>query len=183
MVRIRLRRVGSKKQPTYRIVITDSKSPRDGRFIERIGFYNPRTQPATIRVDENRALYWLSVGAQPSDAVRHMMGKVGTMERYDRLRKGEGLEALVAEAQAEDRPAVDPRTRRDDIKPKPKKPKAGAAAAEAQPAGEAPAEAVAEAAVEEAPVEAVAEAAVEEAPVEPAAEETASEGAAEAPAE
>jgi small subunit ribosomal protein S16 len=148
MVRIRLRRVGSKKQPTYRIVVTDEKSPRDGRFIEKIGFYNPRTQPATIELDEGRALYWLNVGAQPSDAVRHMMGKVGTYERYERLRQGEMVDTLVAEAAAITRPAIDPRTRRDDLKPAPKKSKEKAVEAEtavveavaeavAEPAGEA----------------------------------------------
>ncbi len=139
MVRIRLRRVGSKKQPTYRVVVTDSGSPRDGRFIERIGFYNPRTQPATVQLDEPRALYWLSVGAQPSDAVRHMMDKAGTIGRYERLRKGEALETLVAEAVAAGSLAIDPRTRRDDIKPTPKKPKAKVAdeaAAVAEPAAE-----------------------------------------------
>ena len=136
MVRIRLRRVGSKKQPTYRIVVTDGGSPRDGRFIEKIGFYNPRTQPATVLLDEPRALYWLSVGAQPSDAVRHMMDRAGTLGRFARLRQGEAVEALVAEAQAAGSPVIDPRTRRDDIKPQPKK--------KAQPAME---EAVAEPAV------------------------------------
>ena len=70
MVRIRLRRVGRKKQPSYRVVVTDARSPRDGRYIEIIGFYNPRTEPATMTLKEERALHWLSVGAQPSDAVR-----------------------------------------------------------------------------------------------------------------
>ena len=145
MVRIRLRRVGSKKQPTYRIVVTDGGSPRDGRFIEKIGFYNPRTQPATVLLDEPRALYWLSVGAQPSDAVRHMMDKSGTLGRYERLRQGEAVEALVAEAQAAGRPAIDPRTRRDDIKPQPKKKTEPAAEeAAAEPAAEGEAEAPAE---------------------------------------
>lgn len=157
MVRIRLRRVGSKKQPTYRIVVTDGKSPRDGRFIEKIGFYNPRTQPATVELDESRALYWLRVGAQPSDAVRHMMDNLGTLGRYQRLRQGEELEGLVAEAQAAGHPAIDPRTRRDDIPPRPKKPKAKSAE-ETTPA----------------PEEAVAE---------PAAEATSEEEAAETPAE
>lgn len=132
MVRIRLRRVGSKGQPSYRIVVADSRSPRDGRFIEKIGHYNPRTQPATIEFDESRALYWLNSGAQPSDAVRRMMEIVGTWGRYERLRKGEvTIEALVAEAatEAASRPAVDPRTRRDDIQPSAKKSQAAAAEA------------------------------------------------------
>ncbi|MCB0200125.1 MAG: 30S ribosomal protein S16 [Anaerolineae bacterium] len=81
MVRIRLRRVGAKKQPSYRIVVTDKKSPRDGRFIENIGHYNPRTEPETIVLDNERAAYWLSVGAQPSDAVRRLLVSSGVIAR------------------------------------------------------------------------------------------------------
>jgi small subunit ribosomal protein S16 len=117
MVRIRLRRVGGKKQPTYRIVVTDRRNPRDGRFIEKIGFYNPRTEPSTVEVDEERALYWLDKGAQPSDAVHRLLKNLGTMERYERLRAGESLETLLADAEAAAaaRPLVDPRTRRDEM--------------------------------------------------------------------
>jgi small subunit ribosomal protein S16 len=100
MVRIRLRRVGLKGQPSYRIVVADQRSARDGRFIEVIGFYNPRTEPPTDELDEARALHWLSVGAQPSDAVKYILNRTGTQERFERLRKGESLETLVAEAQA-----------------------------------------------------------------------------------
>jgi len=100
MVRIRFRRVGLKGQPSYRIVVTDSRSPRDGRFIEVIGFHNPRTRPATDEVNEERALHWLSVGAQPSDAVNYVFKRTGTLDRLERLRKGEALETLVAEANA-----------------------------------------------------------------------------------
>ena len=98
MVRIRLRRVGAKNQPSYRIVVTDQRSPRDGRFIEVIGFYNPRTDPETYKIDEARALYWLEKGAQPSDSVVRLMKTHGTYDRYQRLRAGEPLESLVAEA-------------------------------------------------------------------------------------
>ena len=83
MVRIRLRRVGAKKQPSYRVVVADSESPRDGRFIENIGYFNPRTEPETIDLNAERALYWLSVGAQPSDAVRRLLVKTGVMEEYE----------------------------------------------------------------------------------------------------
>jgi small subunit ribosomal protein S16 len=100
MVRIRLRRVGRKKQPSYRIVVADSRSPRDGRYIEIIGFYNPRTQPATMTVKEDRALYWLQSGAQPSDPVRRILDKAGTLVRLQRLQQGEALDTLVAEADA-----------------------------------------------------------------------------------
>ncbi|MFN8529415.1 MAG: 30S ribosomal protein S16 [Anaerolineae bacterium] len=100
MVRIRLRRVGLKKQPSYRIIVADQRSPRNGDFIEAIGNHNPRTEPITDVVDEARALHWLSVGAQPSEAVAYIFKRTGTFARYERLKKGEALEALVAEAQA-----------------------------------------------------------------------------------
>jgi small subunit ribosomal protein S16 len=100
MVRIRLRRVGLKKQPSYRIVVTDQRSARNGDIIENIGNHNPRTRPSTDIVDEARALYWLSVGAQPTDAIATLFKRTGTMARFERLRKGESIEALVAEANA-----------------------------------------------------------------------------------
>lgn len=100
MVRIRLRRVGLKKQPSYRIVVTDQRSPRDGSFIENIGHYNPRTQPSTEVVKEDRVLYWLSVGAQPSESVKSILKRMGVLERFERLKKGESMESLVAEAAA-----------------------------------------------------------------------------------
>lgn len=76
-VRIRLRRVGAKGQPSYRIVVADARSPRDGRFIETIGHYNPRNDPATYEIDDERARYWLSQGAQPSDPVARLFEKKG----------------------------------------------------------------------------------------------------------
>jgi len=112
MVRIRLRRVGRKKQPSYRVVVANSRDARDGRYIEVIGFYNPRTEPATMTLDEERALYWLSVGAQPSEAVQRMLNKLGTAERFQRMRQGETAETLLAEAQvsAAEREPVSPKT-------------------------------------------------------------------------
>ncbi len=101
MVRIRLRRVGAKKQPHYRVVVADQRSPRDGRHIETIGYYNPRTKPETVKIKEDRALYWLSQGAQPSDVVQRMLEKQGTMERFSRLKAGESLDALVSEYEAD----------------------------------------------------------------------------------
>lgn len=80
MVRIRLRRMGKKHAPTYRIVVADAKSPRDGRFIEIIGNYAPTRQPKTLVIDNDRAKYWLSVGAQPSDPVEYLFKKVGILE-------------------------------------------------------------------------------------------------------
>ncbi len=98
MLRIRLRRVGRKKQPSYRIVVAESTAPRDGKFIEVVGFYNPRTEPETITVKEERVLYWLSVGAQPSESTARLLKKVGTLDRFARLKAGEPMEALLAEA-------------------------------------------------------------------------------------
>ncbi len=77
MVKLRLRRMGAKKRPSYRIVAADSRSPRDGAFIESVGFYDPITDPATIRVDLDRARHWLSVGAQPTETVASIFKKVG----------------------------------------------------------------------------------------------------------
>ena len=110
MVRIRLRRIGLKGQPSYRIVVTDKRNPRDGRFIEIIGHHNPRTEPSTNVVDEERALYWLSQGAQPSDAVWRILKHTGTQGRFERLKAGEALETLLAEA-AENVSDVSPKTR------------------------------------------------------------------------
>jgi small subunit ribosomal protein S16 len=100
MVRIRLRRVGAKKQPHYRVVVADHRSPRDGRHVEIIGYYDPRTQPETVVIKEDRALYWLGEGAQPSDMVRRMLEKQGTLARLARLKAGAALETLVAEFEA-----------------------------------------------------------------------------------
>ena len=77
MVKLRLRRMGAKKRPSYRIVAADSRSPRDGAFIEAVGFYDPITDPATIKVDLERARHWVSVGAQPTDTVRSIFKKAG----------------------------------------------------------------------------------------------------------
>ncbi|PJF21062.1 MAG: 30S ribosomal protein S16 [Phototrophicales bacterium] len=109
MVRIRLARYGLKRQPVYRIVVTDGRKARNGKEIEVLGYYNPRTRPSTDVVDEARALYWLSVGAQPSDAVVNIFNRTGTMSRFERMKQGESVEALVAEAEA-NRPEVSPRT-------------------------------------------------------------------------
>lgn len=112
MVRIRLRRHGSKKQAIYRIVVTNSRNPRDGSFIESIGHYNPRTQPETVEYDEQKALYWLNNGASPSESVERFFEKLGTLERLKRLQKGETIETLVAEAEAAKaaRPVLSART-------------------------------------------------------------------------
>ena len=79
-VKIRLRRMGMKKHPFYRVVVADERSPRDGRSIEEIGYYNPMTQPADIKIDNERANYWLKNGAQPTDTVRILLKKTGAIE-------------------------------------------------------------------------------------------------------
>ncbi len=94
MIKIRLRRGGAKKQPSYRVVVADSRAARDGRFIETIGFYNPRTDPETFQIDEERALHWLSVGAQPTEAVARLLEKQGVMARFAQIKSGEAGEAL-----------------------------------------------------------------------------------------
>ena len=81
MVKIRLRRMGRRNKPLYRVVVTDSRSPRDGKSIEIIGHYNPLTDPATISIDEGKALKWLRYGAQPSDTVRSLFNKLGIMDK------------------------------------------------------------------------------------------------------
>jgi small subunit ribosomal protein S16 len=81
-------------------VVADQRRARNGRFIEMIGFHNPRTEPPTDELNEARALYWLNVGAQPSDAVKYILKRTGTQERFERLRQGESIEGLVAEAEA-----------------------------------------------------------------------------------
>ena len=79
MVKIRLRRMGAKKAPYYRIVVADSRSPRDGRCIEEIGTYNPLTEPATVTIDAEKAQTWIKNGAQPTDTVRGLLKKAGVL--------------------------------------------------------------------------------------------------------
>lgn len=79
MIKLRLRRMGAKKRPSYRIVAADSRSPRDGRFIEIVGTYDPITDPATINLKADRIKHWLSVGAQPTDTVRHIIQREGVL--------------------------------------------------------------------------------------------------------
>ncbi|MGG3772854.1 30S ribosomal protein S16 [Heyndrickxia faecalis] len=87
-VKIRLKRMGTKKSPFYRIVVADSRSPRDGRFIETVGTYNPVVDPAEVKINEEAALQWLKNGAQPSDTVRNLFSKQGIMEKYHNEKYG-----------------------------------------------------------------------------------------------
>ncbi|MBP2651292.1 MAG: rpsP [Firmicutes bacterium] len=86
-VKIRLKRMGAKKSPFYRIVVADSRSPRDGRIIENIGHYDSTTLPATVQIDEERALNWLSTGAQPTDTVKDLFSKAGILTKWDELKR------------------------------------------------------------------------------------------------
>lgn len=138
MVRIRLRRVGAKKQPSYRVVVADSESPRDGRFIENIGFYNPLTDPPTVEIKAERALYWLQHGAQPSDSVAKMLQNLGIMDKFAKLKAGTDMDTLLAELAREKAAAEKKRTAEQE-------------AAKAEEVG--PVEEVTETEAEEAPAE------------------------------
>ena len=81
-VKLRLKRMGAKKKPFYRVVAADSRSPRDGRFIEEVGYYNPVANPAEVKIDEEKALKWLSQGAIPTDTVRDIFSKQGIMKKF-----------------------------------------------------------------------------------------------------
>ena len=82
MVKLRLMRMGKKKQPTYRVVAADSRSPRDGRFIEILGHYDPRREPSHIVIDNEKAVAWLRQGAQPTDTVRRLLVQSGAMDEF-----------------------------------------------------------------------------------------------------
>ncbi|MGH2494645.1 MAG: 30S ribosomal protein S16 [Ktedonobacteraceae bacterium] len=82
-VKIRLKRVGKKKAPSYRVVVADSRSPRDGRIIENIGWYNPLVEPSAIQIDADKALNWLKVGAQPTDSVSSLLKRTGVLARFE----------------------------------------------------------------------------------------------------
>ena len=112
MVRIRLRRIGLKGQPSYRLVVADKESPRDGRFLEIVGFYNPRTNPSTLDLKEDRIYDWMSKGAQPSESVVKLFNSIALMDRFARFKAGESVEKLMEEANAiRESRKVDPRTR------------------------------------------------------------------------
>jgi len=87
-VKIRLKRVGKKKAPSYRVVVADSRSPRDGRIIENIGWYNPLVEPSAIHIDEEKALGWLKNGAQPTDSVASLLKRSGIAARFDQMKAG-----------------------------------------------------------------------------------------------
>ena len=160
-VKIRLMRVGKKKQPTYRVVVADSRSPRDGRIIETIGHYGPRQEPSYIDIDADRALDWLRKGAQPTEQVQKLLTEQGVWAQYESERS---------------KPAVTKLSRRGyvtgKVAPSTKKAKA-APAEEAAPAAAAPADEAPAAEVEDAP--AAEDVPAEEAPAEASAADEAAE--------
>ena len=179
-ISIRLSRGGAKKRPYYRVVVSDVRSPRDGKYLEQIGTYNPllaKDDPARIKLNEDRARYWLGVGAKPSDRVARFLDAAGIQERAQRNNPNKAEPGDKAKERAEER-AAKLAAAEEAAKAPVEEPVAEEAPAE-DVAAEAPAE---EAAVEEAAAEAPAEEApvAEEAPAE---EAVAEEAAAEAPAE
>ncbi|HZU68143.1 MAG TPA: 30S ribosomal protein S16 [Ktedonobacteraceae bacterium] len=86
-VKIRLKRVGKTKAPSYRVVVADARSPRDGRIIENIGWYNPLVEPSAIHIDEEKALGWLKNGAQPTDSVTSLLKRAGILDRFEQMKK------------------------------------------------------------------------------------------------
>jgi small subunit ribosomal protein S16 len=113
MVRIRLRRTGLRGQPSYRLVVADKESPRDGRFLEIVGYYNPRTQPGTLVIKEDRVYEWMNKGAQPTESVAQLFRTAGTDERYKRFKAGEPMENLLSEVEkARAEHVVNPKTRK-----------------------------------------------------------------------
>jgi small subunit ribosomal protein S16 len=155
--RIRLRRMGSKGRPFYRVVVADQRSPRDGRFIENIGRYHPLNDPSLIEIDQDRALHWLRVGAQPSDQVRNLMQKVGIWDAFVAERPKAAVASTKPERQAKEKLSKKAQAKAAEA--------AQAAAAPASPEPAAEADAPAEAAdAADAPAEA------QEAPTEGGAE-------------
>jgi small subunit ribosomal protein S16 len=86
-VKIRLKRMGAKKRPFYRVIVADSRSPRDGKFIEEIGFYNPISEPVEVKIDDEKAIKWLENGAQPTDTVKNLFKKYGILEKLEQSKK------------------------------------------------------------------------------------------------
>ena len=106
-VKIRLSRIGAKKQPSYRVVVAEERSKRDGRIVEKIGHYDPRTDPPTVVLNEERTKYWLSVGARPTDALGPILKRAGITDKYVKMHTARKSKAAQAEASAE-QPAAKP---------------------------------------------------------------------------
>ncbi len=105
-VKIRLSRIGAKKQPTYRVVVAEERSKRDGRIVERLGHYDPRTEPPTIVLNEERTRYWLGVGARPTDAMGVILRRAGISDKYVRERAARKSKSAAAETAPAATPAA-----------------------------------------------------------------------------
>lgn len=177
MVRIRLRRMGSKHRPAYRVVIADARAPRDGKFIETIGHYNPQLQPKVLVIKQDRARYWLGVGAQPSDTVVRLFKNVGVLDTEGKVTAAVETAAPVVEAPV----AAKPRRKAAPAAAKEAAPAAAPVVEAAAPVVEAPAAAKAAPVVAEAaPVAVEAPVAAKAAPVAAEAAPVAAEVVAEA---
>ena len=170
--RIRLRRMGSNKRPFFRVVVADQRSPRDGRFIENIGKYHPLDDPSVIEIDQERALHWLRVGAQPSNQVRNLMNKIGIWDEFVKERPSAALEPAKERPQ---KPKLSKKAKQ--------KAEAAAAEPESPPVVEAPAEAEPEVAEPEVAEPEVAEPEVAEPEVAEAGDAEAVEAGADASAD
>ena len=126
MLRIRLTRVGKKKQPAYRLIVTDSRSPRDGAFLKIIGHYNPLTDPATLVVKEDEAIHWLEKGAQPSETAAKLLTRIGVMERAGRAPLRYAGKDVPAAPKKEAKPATEPAATPKGARPKAEEPAAAA---------------------------------------------------------
>lgn len=110
-VKIRLKRMGAKKRPFYRVVVADARSPRDGRFIEMVGYYDPLPDPVVVKLQDDRIRYWMATGARPSDAVRELLERQGMLEARPRRARAAGAAAAPEAAPAPSRatgPAAEP---------------------------------------------------------------------------
>ena len=142
--RIRLRRMGSKGRPFYRVVVADQRAPRDGRFIENIGKYHPLEDPSLIEIDEERALHWLRVGAQPSDQVRNLMQKVGIWDAFVAERPKAAVVSTRPERPAKEKMSKKAQAKAAEAQKAPAAPVPAAEAAAPAPAAETPPEPAAE---------------------------------------
>ena len=158
-VKLRLRRMGKKRQPIYKLVAADERAPRDGRFIEALGSYNPKANPSTVEIDQERALYWLGVGAQPTITVKNLLSGAGILYKNELLKSGKS-EAEVNAAMDEWSKKKEAKT--NAAKSKADKEKAEKAKAKAEAAKKAEEEAAAKEAAEKAAAEAESTDAVEE---------------------
>ncbi|OLZ09674.1 30S ribosomal protein S16 [Sulfobacillus thermosulfidooxidans] len=95
MVKIRLRRMGAKKRPFYRVVVADARSPRDGKFLEEIGYYDPTKNPAVVKIDEEKAIRWIQNGAQPTDTARSLLRQTGVLKKVHELKQAKKTEQNV----------------------------------------------------------------------------------------